>query len=306
MTRAERVLVTGGTGFIGSHVVRSLLASGRDVAVLTRSGTTPERIRDIYGAFTVLQGDVSHAPELRGRFAAWGPHACIHLAWYAEPGKYLHSRDNISALAATVDLMTTLGEIGCNRFAMAGTCAEYDTRRGWLKEGGPTRPETLYAATKLAAGEITQQVARTDGLQVAWGRIFYPYGPGEDERRAVPAAIRSLLFGSPFKATLGEQIRDYIHVEDVASAFVTLLDNSATGLYNVCSGVPVTMRHLMEAIGDLTGRTDLLEFGAIPYRDWEPMFICGDNSRLKTLGWSPRYRLLDGLRQTIDWWRRRS
>lgn len=304
MTIATRVLVTGGTGFIGSHVVRQLLDSGRDVAVLTRSGGSVDRLGRIPDTVALVRADLTDSNSVRRAVSEWRPEACIHLAWFAEPGQYLQSLENLSALSSTLTLLQELADVGCTRIAMAGTCAEYDSSRGWLREDSPTDPQTLYAATKLSAALITQELARIKSLQLAWGRVFYPYGPGEDERRAVPAAIRSLLAGIPFDTTLGAQVRDYMHVGDVASAFVALVDAPASGVYNISAGVPVTMRQVMELIGEIIGCVRLIRFGATAYRKWDPMFICGDNSRLKSLGWTPRMSLKDGLQETAAWWRK--
>lgn len=115
--------------------------------------------------------------------------------------------------------------------------------------------------------------------------------------------IKALLNGQPFPATSGEQVRDYLHVADVASGLLTLANRNATGTYNIASGLLVTVRQLAETIGELVGRPDFIHFGAVPYRDWEPPFICGDSGRLRALGWSPGHSLREGLAQTIQWWR---
>jgi nucleoside-diphosphate-sugar epimerase len=134
--------------------------------------------------------------------------------------------------------------------------------------------------------------------------MFYLFGPGEDERRMVPALVRKLLAGEEFLATPGDQVRDYLHVEDAAAGLVRLLEASASGTYNVCSGEPVSIRRLMEMIGDEIGATGLIRFGAIPHRAWEPPFICGDSSRLRGLGWKPRYDLRAAIRAAVEHWRK--
>lgn len=140
-------------------------------------------------------------------------------------------------------------------------------------------------------------------MAFAWGRIFYPYGPQEDPRRMVPALIRALIADQSFPATQGEQVRDYIHVEDIAQAFITLLTAQATGIYNIGSGDPVPVRRVMETIEDVVGRHGLVQYGAVPYRDWEPRFICADTGKLRGLGWMPAYALRQGLEATTQWWR---
>lgn len=299
-----RVLLTGASGFIGSQVTRALLAAGCEVAALVMPGDTLWRLRDVAERLVLLEGTLYDIAALRPALADWRPEACIHLAWYAEPGKYLHSPENVPALTASLSLLEEMIRLECTQFVAAGTCAEYDTDAGWLREEGPTRPTTIYAASKLSFCLIGQQMAAASGINFAWGRIFYLYGPDEDPRRVVPAVIRALLRGESFPATLGEQVRDYLHVEDVASAFWALTERRASGVFNIASGAPVTMRQLMETVGDILGQTRLIQFGATPYRDWDPPFICGDNKRLRSTGWSPRHTLKQGLTATADWWRR--
>jgi nucleoside-diphosphate-sugar epimerase len=297
-----RVFLTGASGFIGSHVARALVMAGHDVGILAVANDDLWRLQDVVGRLSVWRGDLAEMPALRPTLGAWQPEVCIHLAWHAEPGKYLHSPENLKSLAASLILLQELAQMGCRQVVAAGTCAEYDTDRGYLREDGPIHPTTLYATAKLAFGLLGKQMAAAAGMQFAWARIFYLYGPGEDRRRVIPALICSLLGGQSFPATQGEQVRDYVHVEDVSAAFLTLVDRHADGVFNIASGAPVTIRQLLETVGELVGRTQLIQFGALSCRDWEPKFICGDNQRLCGLGWSPRYALRDGLRQTLDWW----
>lgn len=300
-----RVFLTGASGFVGSHVLRGLLAAGHDVLALVVPDDPLWRVRDLVDRFSVVSGTLTDLPELRDGLSAWRPEACIHLAWYAEPGKYLRAPENIASLLGSLELVREMAGMGCTRIVGAGTCAEYDIPLGHPREDEGSQPATLYAAAKLSCGLLGESLAAQSDVRFAWARIFYPYGPYEDERRVVPALIRALLNGQPFPATHGAQVRDYIHVEDVAAAFVTLVRHQATGVFDVASGDPVTIRQLMQTIGDMLGKSDLIRFGALPCREWEPKALCGENGRLRRLGWMPRHTLREGLRQTVDWWRRR-
>jgi nucleoside-diphosphate-sugar epimerase len=301
--RPQRVLVTGGGGFIGSYVVRLLRASGRDVAVLSRVGHSSRTQAPLSTEVAIIPYVTGEGSRLRRSIRDWAPNACIHLAWHVEPGTYLNSPENFTSLTSSLEILMSVIDAGCDRIAMAGTCAEYAPSHERLKEDSPTRPETIYAATKLSLGLIADRLAAEREVRLAWGRIFFPYGPGEDARRAVPSLIRALLAEQPFPATMGEQVRDYIYVEDVASAFIALIDADMNGVFNISSGVPVSMREVMETIGAILGASELITFGALPYRAWDPMFICGDNARLRTTGWQPTYSLNAGLEQTVAWWR---
>ena len=126
---------------------------------------------------------------------------------------------------------------------MTGTCAEYDTDIGYLREDSPTKPSTLYAASKLSLSILGQQLAKDAGIRFAWARIFYLYGDNENPRRMVPALINALLHGDIFSASTGEQVRDYLHVNDVASALWFIVEHQLNGIYNVSSGEPVAYAH---------------------------------------------------------------
>ena len=298
-----KVFVTGASGFIGSQVTRALLSRGHSVAILTPGGKAPWRLKGFFGEIEKRQGRLDNLKSLRRALAGFKPDACVHLAWVAEPGKYLASPENLSCLKTSLDLFKELVLSGCRQIVAAGTCAEYAYSRALLKENSPTGPTTLYAAAKLSCGLMGRQLADLAKIHFAWGRIFYPYGPQEDERRLVPAVIKSLRKGEVFPATQGNQVRDYIHVEDVATAFCLMAEKGANEVINIASGSPVKVRKLLENVGRITGRTQLIRFGAKPYYSWEPPVLAGDNRRLKDLGWKPAYTLEKGLQQTIEWFK---
>lgn len=301
-----RTLVTGAGGFVGSHVVRHLLGRGDQVAVLLRPGVAYPRLEGLSDRLTVIEGDLEAGSSWEAAVAEWRPDACVHPAWYAEPGKYLDSTRNLTGLRAGLELLEVLARAGCRNVVMTGTCFEYDTDAGWLREDGPTKPLTLYAACKLALGAVAQKRAQQLGVRLAWGRIFYVYGPFEDTRRAVPALITATLNGKEFLATKGDQVRDYMHVADVASGLCALAEKGCEGVFNVCSGEPVTMAQLMLTTARIVGRPELVKLGARPPAQFDPPFIAGDNRRLReATGWEREFGLDEGLRQTVDWWRNR-
>ena len=290
-----KVLVTGASGFIGSHVTRALLQRGHQVGILAVPGDPISRLQGVKSRFKTIHANLEDVDLVARAVRECQPQACIHLAWYAEPGKYLHSKKNVQSLSSSLSLFQALIEAGCNQIVAAGTCLEYDTDFGYLREDTPTRPKSLYGAAKLSCCLIGSQLAIKAGTSFAWSRIFYPYGPREDARRLIPSAIAALTQHKPFQATAGEQIRDYIHVADVASAFCTLMERRAEGVYNISSGIPVTIHQLLKIIGQEMDRTDLIKLGALSYRAWEPQFVCGDNRRLKKLGWTTSLSLHEGL-----------
>jgi nucleoside-diphosphate-sugar epimerase len=298
-----RIWVTGASGFIGSHVVRLLMQAGCSVVAQLSPRARPWRLQAILDDLVVVRSDLADRAGLRAALADIRPDACIHLAWYTEPGKFADAPANVDSLIYSLILLEELIRVNCRQVVMAGTCAEYDPDLGYYREDSLTRPQTLYAATKLSLGLVGQKMAASSGINLVWARPFFVYGPSEDERRLVSGLIKGLSGGQECPLSQGDQVRDYLHVEDVASALWMLTHNQASGIYNVSSNVPITIRQLAETVGNELGRPELIQFGKLPYREWEPMFMCGDNRKLRGIGWTPRFSLLEGVRHTIDWWK---
>ena len=141
------------------------------------------------------------------------------------------------------------------------------------------------------------------GLRVLTPRLFYSYGPYEDERRLVPSTMLRLLKGETAELTPGLQVRDYLHVEDAASAIWSATKSRIDVAVNIALGEPTTVAEIAEIIGDLIGRPDLILLGARDCPENEPMRILADASLLRRkIGWAPKYSLRDGLAHTLAWW----
>ncbi len=301
-----RVLLTGASGFIGSHVARLALAEGHEVMALVRRGSSLHRLEGLRDGLRLLEGDLLDAPALEAPLKANVPEVCLHLAWYAEPGQYLRRHENLECLKGSLTFMRVLHEIGCRRLVIAGTSLEYESSMNVVSEMSPVHPTTLYAATKHSLF-LTASNFDVDGeWSVASARIFCVYGPWEDPRRLVPFVISKLLAGEICELSRGEQIRDYSHVEDVAGALWVIAKSSVAGPVNVASSRPVTVASIAGQVGEFLGRSELLRFGSRPTPSGESPFLVANTDRLSNeVGWQPRYDLASGLVQTVNWWRSR-
>lgn len=295
-----RLFITGSTGFIGRHLLNHLEAIP-DIELGLLLSANNNRHTDKH---FVITGRLENIEDWGKTLKAWQPDACIHLAWYAEPGKYLYATQNVTLMQQSLDLMQVLIDANCQSVVMVGTVAEYDVSVGYLTETSLTKPDTIYAASKLALSIMAERMAIDAGIQFAWARMFYLYGPEEDERRLVAGLINKLMRGERFQTTPGEQVRDYLHVSDAASALWYLVKGNHSGIYNVSSGFPVTVSDLIQTIANKLKAEHLVDIGALPYRKWEPMFICGDNEKLRLTGWNPQYTLKRGLESVVEWWER--
>ena len=194
------------------------------------------------------------------------PTHLLHLAWYVPPGKYWTSLENVRWLQASMDLLIEFAAAGGQRVVSAGTCAEYSWTKGdgiCREDETPLEPASLYGASKDALRRMQEALARQFGFSQAWGRIFFPYGPGEPDGRLVPSVIRSVLAGEPARCSHGRQVRDFMYVDDVARAFAVVLDSAIEGPVNIGTGEGVTIAEVAQAAAEAAGRPDLLQLGAL-------------------------------------------
>jgi dTDP-6-deoxy-L-talose 4-dehydrogenase (NAD+) len=294
-----RALVTGGAGFIGREVVRLLVEQGHDVTCAVRTPTRPAAHEP---AARVAALDLDDAAATAALLDDVRPEAVVHLAWYAHPRDYLTSTKNLASLRATTALAELVAARGIPKFVGAGSCVEYAPSDRARREDDPCAPASLYGACKHAAWLALRALFEGGATELAWGRIFHLHGPREAPERLLPWIAGRLRAGDPVELTDGVQVRDHLHVEDVARGLVALLQPGARGAYNVCSGEPVTLRRVIEALASLTGGAPLLRFGARPHRPGEIMHLAGSSDRLRGLGWSPRHTLEGGLRDALAGW----
>jgi dTDP-6-deoxy-L-talose 4-dehydrogenase (NAD+) len=269
------VLVTGGAGFVGRQVLRSLASKGVSIRLVLREGRGPvtEAAHAVESAVTTR--------DLFAEDAQWWQRACagvdtvVHLAWYVEPGKYLGSPLNLDSLLGTLQLAKGAIAAGVRRFVGVGTCFEYDLTRGDLSTRTPLDPLTPYAAAKAAAFMALSRCLPAANVEFAWARLFYLYGEGEDARRLVPYIRSQLARGEPADLTQGDQVRDFMDVQDAARVICDAALSDAQGALNVCSGIPVTVRELAERIAGEYGKPGLLRFGTRANNETDPPRIVG-------------------------------
>ena len=274
------VLLTGATGFVGRQVLQRLASQGQRVRLVIR----PARQAQL-GASPAIES-VLTTSDLFQEDASWWAQACqgidtlIHLAWYAEPGKYLESSLNLDCLSGTLQIARGAARSGVRRWIGCGSCFEYDLNAQLLRPETPLRPLTPYAAAKAATYLALERWLPAQGVEFAWCRLFYLYGEGEDARRLVPYLRSRLSAGLPAELTQGTQVRDYLDVREAAHQIVECALGSARGGVNICSGIAITVRQLAEQIADEYGRRDLLHFGTRPDNVTDPPHVLGLKSLL--------------------------
>lgn len=269
------VAVTGATGFIGRHVVSYL--RGLPGCRVVATGRDEERLSslDVNYAVLDLESDYPDCFTLLGK-----PDTLIHLAWdglpnYRDP---FHIEKN---LMASYRFITSMVRQGVSHVTVAGTCYEYGLQSGCLNEDVKPEPTTCYAIAKDSLRRFLEQSLQRYPFRLCWGRLFFLYGAGQSPGSLLPQLDRAIASGAEsFDMSGGEQLRDYLAVEEAAALLAMVaLQKSSAGIFNICSGEPVSVRRLVEERIALQRTSLRLNLGVYPYPDHEPMAYWGDPSR---------------------------
>lgn len=296
----KRVLVTGATGFIGCNVVPLLRERGFEVHAMTRKRRDAEGI-------AWHEGDALDAADVSRIVEEAKPTHLLHLAWIATPGVYAQSPENERWLEASMHLFRECIRNGTVRIVGTGSSFEYDWNKGDCDERlTPLDATTPYGRKKEECGTLLGKLAEQEGISAAWARVFYLFGAYEPETKFMASVIRSLLRNEEVALTHGNQVRDFLYAEDVASAIVAVLESDVQGPVNVASGKPVTIKELVTRAARMLGKERLLKFGAKEAPPNEPARITAKTDRLsREVGWTERIGIERGLERTIEWWKGR-
>lgn len=277
-----RIAVTGATGFIGRHVVAEALRLGHDVVAVGRDRAQfdemPWRDQASFCAFNFYQ------PEAE-IFTLFGkPEICIHLAWGGLQDFNALSHCEVE-LPAQFAFLNRLVSGGLPRLLVTGTCLEYGMQSGCLAEGLPTSPVTPYGLAKDTLRRELEFLQRMTGFSSAWARLFYIYGEAPGRRTLFMQLKAAVERDDPaFSMSHGEQLRDYLPVETVGERLVALaLAKQGDGVFNVCSGKPISVRRLVENWCAANNWTIRLDLGRYECPEYEPLAFWGDSRRFDAI-----------------------
>ncbi|MBX3501803.1 MAG: NAD(P)-dependent oxidoreductase [Alphaproteobacteria bacterium] len=273
-----RALVTGATGFVGRTVVGSLKRRGVDVVTLGRQANCD------------IQADLLDDAPLDEAMRGAAAEALIHVAWYAEHGKFWTAPVNTQWVAASERLADAFCRAGGRRLVGVGTCAEYEwSEHTCCVEGStPLRAATLYGASKHQANLAMEAVCAAHGVPFAWARLFIPIGKGEPAGRLIPSVIAALRGEREPFAIGGVALRDFLHVGDAGEALATLATSDGTGAFNVGAGQPTQIADMVDHLAAVLGKDAEPLRRLYALRPGEPASLYGDTTRLRALGWSPQ------------------
>jgi nucleoside-diphosphate-sugar epimerase len=270
-----KIAVTGASGFIGSYVLKELLRQDVEIVAVTRNAA---RLQVSNQSIKVVEMDIAN--PARDCFERLGrPDVLIHLAWDGLPN-YKSQHHLEIELPRQFNFLKAMVEAGLPSLLVTGTCFEYGMQSGLLKANTPAKPTNPYGLAKDALRQQLELLKLAKTFKLVWARLFYMFGEGQPNTSLYPKLKEAVLNGEKkFNMSGGEQLRDYLPVEEVARQIVRLaMAQQDIGIVNICSGKPVSVRNLVEKWLDENNWKIELNLGYYPYPDYEPMAFWGDNT----------------------------
>ena len=306
----RRVLVTGGSGFIGSHLVHRLLAEGAQVSVIVRYGSVMknERLRDCWNDIRVIEADLRNRGALEAGLREFPPEVVLHLAAYNHVGQSFTQVEECFDVNAkgTANLLDTY--VDAEKFIYMSTSEVYghQTDVPFIETMCP-EPISPYAITKYAGELYCHMKQRIGGEQsVVVLRPFNTFGPYQSAKAVIPELIVDCLRGETIQTTEGEQTREFNYVDNIVDGLVLAASHPGRldGVMNLASGEEVAIRDLVTKIAEMTDTRSKIEIGALPYRPTEIWRMYADSTRAwEVICWKPKVTLENGLKRTIEWFR---
>ncbi len=293
-----RVFVTGGTGFIGTHVVKELQSEKNALLLLSRQSKNAFSSLEMPNV-DIAQGDLSNIEKWKDEVKQFKPQAAIHMAWESLPN--YDAKTSIKNLNYGLNLITLLAELGCKSIVSTGSCWEYGQQSGKLGEDMMPKSTNAFTAAKNALHWVGREIAKEYGMHFIWIRLFYVYGPGQRETSLLPYIINCVRKGEKPEIKTPLARNDFIYVEDVARAISAIVKKpQKDGVYNIGSGSSTSVQQIVEIV---CNEFNLQYSGADAPQNDSVVDFWADISKIKRdTGWEPKTGIKEGIQKTIDYY----
>lgn len=282
-----KILVIG-SGLIASSIVQRLESEGHELLVYSRSVNPTIQCSQ-------LQGNIFEFAEFSKVFT-WKPEIIIHTAWITTPGIYKEDLSNLQYTKFTHQLAQFIHNSDVEHLIVLGTCAEYGHQSGPSTAGITNlSPNTLYAEQKVFAFQAVKEILHESTTRLTWARVFYPYGPNQDQKRLIPYLIHSLKSGIPIQLADTSSIHDWITTRDISSAISWIINTKVPIEIDIGTSCGFTNLELLTTLENFLQIKNCLPERSEHISGQNDVFVAGKNSPLFTSGWSPKDSLTSGL-----------
>lgn len=303
-----RVLITGATGFLGASLARHLAHKKQDVHAILFDNESTWRITDLMESITCHEADLRRGPEIEHLVGTIKPRVILH---FAAAGTFSTQKDTDliigSNFMGTVNLLKACEKTGFDIFINTGSSSEYGIKPDPMRESDAIQPMGDYSVSKAAATLYCRSEACLKGLPVITFRIFSPFGPWDSPERFIPYVIKSFLRGEVPKLSSPDFVRDYIFTEDIIAAYMSAISKppESGSIINIGSGRQVRLGEVVSVIGDITASKTKPAWKTMSPARTEPDTWVADIGKARAeLGWTPSIPLCDGLKRTVDWFKK--
>lgn len=260
--RPTKIFITGATGFVGRQVLQVLKDLNTEITVTSRDPIDEVQMKELGVSNVIIEADIFEKNDAWWGKKLTGSDILIHLAWYTEYGNYVDSEDNLKCLQGSLELAKGAIFAGISKFVGIGTCIECALNNGRIDRNSEVNPKTIYADMKAALFFALKDLLPAQGIAFAWCRLFYLFGEGENPNKLHSYVRNRLETGQIAYLTGGDQVRDFLDVKIAGQQIVDVALKNFTGIINICSGEPVTIRQIAKTIAKELGKESLLEFNS--------------------------------------------
>lgn len=307
----KKILITGGTGFIGSAIANRLVKEGMEVNILSRSNNFEWRIEDKTSC-NFYYADLENKKSISKVIKKIKPNLIFHLAAFVNAERNISIIDDIFStnFIGTKNLLLALHEFDYDLFINTGTSDEYGINSPPFLEGLRENPTSPYSVSKLAATHFCEMLSKVSNKPIISVRPFLIYGPTQISRSLIPSLIYSGIQKRKLSLTPCEQTRDFLYIEDLVDLYLSLTSNvekvKTMGIFNAGSGKETK---IVEIVNYIMNKFPESKFnvGEKPYRVGETMSFYSSITKIKSvINWTPRWTVTQGLEETINWWKENS
>ncbi|GMR66609.1 NAD(P)-dependent oxidoreductase [Bacillus sp. MN7755] len=300
-------LITGGYGFIGSHLVRRLLKLQAKIVILARSSSNPWRLKDVLKSIKLYEVDIRDKIKVQNIIQQIRPDYIFHFAAYGVNSAHTDYMNAIETnVLSTINIIQAAKSIDCKKIINIGSSSEYGDKTESIKEDMELTPVDIYGSSKAAATIIAHQVAAENNINLITLRPFGVFGEGEEPHKFFCYIILQVLQNRNVNLTLCNQLRDYCYVDNIIDACMLTIENNSiqNEIFNIGSGETHPLKYYVELLFKHLQTNKGPNYGALSYRANERMISKPNINKIKSmLSWEPRISIEEGIIKTVNWYK---